>query len=324
MAKPMKYHPHDSVLFCTFSIEEGLLLLSNPLCLAIIKSCLAAAQLLYPVTICHLLVQATHLHMILVVKNPDHIPSFIRHFKTESAHMLNRILGRRKRTIWCDGYDSPMVLTLRRALVALAYLYANPAKDNLVPTIENYPGFSTWKMFRSGILTEIYTRLRRFQFLPLGPKQHNLKSYQQEAHRLTRKSSEALPFTIEPNAWMEAFKITDPAQQQRINARLLERISHLEQRAATKRLKEKKSLIGRTRLIAQPLSLSYTPKRSGKRMWCLADKRSLRIAFITFFKKLMATARSVRERWRQGDISVRYPPGLFPPSMPKLANVFRA
>jgi hypothetical protein len=26
----MKYHPHDSVLFRTFSIEEGLLLLSNP------------------------------------------------------------------------------------------------------------------------------------------------------------------------------------------------------------------------------------------------------------------------------------------------------
>ena len=61
-----------------------------------------------------------------------------------------------------------------------------------------------------------------------------------------------------------------------------------------------------------------------RRMWCLADKRSLRISFIAFFKKLMATARAVRERWRQGDISVRYPPGLFPPSMPKLANVFRA
>ena len=37
MSKPMKYHSHGSVLFCTFSIEEGLLLLSNPLCLAIIR-----------------------------------------------------------------------------------------------------------------------------------------------------------------------------------------------------------------------------------------------------------------------------------------------
>jgi hypothetical protein len=59
-------------------------------------------------------------------------------------------------------------------------------------------------------------------------------------------------------------------------------------------------------------------------MWCLSDKRSLRVSFIAFFKKLMATARAVREKWRQGDASVRYPPGLFPPSMPKLANVYRA
>ena len=43
-----------------------------------------------------LLTQATHIHMILVVRNPDHVSSFIRHFKTESAHMLNRILGRKK------------------------------------------------------------------------------------------------------------------------------------------------------------------------------------------------------------------------------------
>jgi hypothetical protein len=53
MARSMKYHPHGSVLFCTFSIEEGLLLLSNPLCMAILKNCLAAAQALYPVTICN-------------------------------------------------------------------------------------------------------------------------------------------------------------------------------------------------------------------------------------------------------------------------------
>jgi hypothetical protein len=45
----MKYHPNKSVLFVTFSVEEGLLLLCNPLCLAIIQSCLAAAQSLYDV-----------------------------------------------------------------------------------------------------------------------------------------------------------------------------------------------------------------------------------------------------------------------------------
>jgi hypothetical protein len=41
MGNKMKYHPHGSVLFCTFRIEEGLLLLANPRCHAIVKRCLA-------------------------------------------------------------------------------------------------------------------------------------------------------------------------------------------------------------------------------------------------------------------------------------------
>ena len=76
MAKRMKYHPHGSVLFCTFSLEEGLLLLSNPLCRIIIESCLARAQTLCPVKICHIVTEATHVHMILVVDNPDDVPGF--------------------------------------------------------------------------------------------------------------------------------------------------------------------------------------------------------------------------------------------------------
>ena len=55
-------------------------------------------------------------------------------------------------------------------------------------------------------------------------------------------------------------------------------------------------------------------------MWCLSEKRRVRAQFIEFFKALMDKARAVRERWKRGEVAVPYPPGLFPPSMPKLAN----
>ena len=86
-------------MFCTLSIEEGLLLLANPLCESIIKTCLARASALYPVRICHVIVEATHVHMIIVVMDPDHVSEFFRYFKAESAHMINRLLGRNKRTV---------------------------------------------------------------------------------------------------------------------------------------------------------------------------------------------------------------------------------
>jgi REP element-mobilizing transposase RayT len=320
----MKYHPSGSVLFVTFSVEEGLLLLSNPLCLAIIRSCLAAAQKLYPVRICHLLVEATHVHFVVVVRDPDDIPAFLRHFKTESAHALNSLLGRNKRTIWCAGYDSPTVLTMTKTIGVIGYIYCNPAKDNLVGTVDEYPGFSTWKMFRTGQLTKLWKRIRRPQYRALTPDSHNLNGYTREAERLLNESHEIEPFTLEPNAWLEAFKITDPAQQEQINTRIIQLIRYLEVRAERKRKQQHKRVIGREKLKRQELDVTHQPNRKGKRMWCLSDNRPARIEYVRFFKKLKQEARRVLALWRMGDTSAKYPPGLYPPSMPKLANVIAA
>jgi hypothetical protein len=321
MAKAMKYHPHGRVLFCTFSLEEGLLLLANPLCKAIVKSCLARAQVLHPVRICHFIVQATHVHVVLVVMNPDDVHAFIRCFKTESAHMINRLLGRGKRTLWCEGYDSPVVLTAVRALLAIAYLYANPAKDNLEASIDKYPGLSSWNMFQSGETSSYCKRLRRPQFSFIPRDAHNLRGYTKLADTLLTESKENQTFILEPNAWMEAFGYHSSEEQTRINNRLIERVRLLEQRAARLRVANNKRIIGREKLVNQVLDVTYRPKRSGRRMWCLSEKRSVRVTFIRFFKELMHNARAVRQRWKLGDLTIPYPPGLYPPSMPKLANV---
>ncbi len=316
----MKYHPHGSVLFCTFSLEEGLLLLANSLCQAIAKSCLARANELYPVRICHIIVEATHIHLVLVVIDPDHVEAFFRYFKTESAHMINGLLGRNKRTLWCEGYDSPIVLTPMRALIAISYLYSNPAKDNLETSIDRYPGFSSWKMFQSGKLTRQWKRLRRPQFAPITRDANNLRGYTKLAADVLDASEEIQTFTLEPNAWMEAFGYYSPEQQRKINERLVARIRLLEERAEKKRLRDRKRVFGRERLLAQVFDTTYRPKRTGRRMWCLSEKRIVRVKFITFLKVLMQKARAVRERWKLGDVTVAYPPGLYPPSMPKLAN----
>jgi hypothetical protein len=316
----MKYHPHGSVLFCTFSLEEGLLLLANPLCHAIIKSCLARACQMYPVRICHIIVEGTHVHLVLVVVDPDDVEKFFRYFKTESAHMINRLLGRTKRTLWCESYDSPIILTPMRALIAIAYLYSNPAKDNLEASIDRYPGFSSWRMFQSGKFSRQWKGLRRFHFSRISKDSNNLRGYSKLAADILEDSKETLPFTLEPNAWMEAFGYNSLEEQQRLNERLLARIRLLEERARRQREREKRRVLGRDRLIAQVFDPGYRPKRSGRRMWCLSEKRSVRVQFIQFFKELMRKARAVRQRWKLGDITVAYPPGLYPPSMPKLAN----
>ena len=317
----MKYHPNKSVLFITFAIEQGLLLLNNPLGHLIVKSCLARALYLHPVKICHLLVEPSHIHLIAVVVNPDDVPSFIKCFKTESAHYINALLGRNKRTVWCEGYDSPVVLTYLRALVAICYLYSNPAKDNLEESIDAYPGFSTWRMFKNERHSVACEWLHRPQFKLLTKDSHNLRGYTKRAEQIAREATEHHEFTIEPNAWMEAFGFTDPVRQQYLNKTILERVRKLEKRAAAARIKDKKKVIGANRLINQRFDVTYLSNRRGKRTWCLSEKRSVRMTFITFFKELMDQARQIRKKWIQGDFSIPYPAGLHPASMPKLANV---
>lgn len=316
----MKYHPNKSVLLITFAIEEGLLLLSNPLCEGIIKSCLASALQMHPIRICHMIVNTTHLHLIVVVMNPDDVCGFVRYFKTETAWRINAILGRSKRTVWCEGYDSPIVLTPIRALMAISYLYSNPAKDNLEVSIEKYPGISSWKMFLKGKYTKTWKWLRRPLYEELPRDSHNLRGYTKEAARIASLSKITNQFTIEPNAWLQAFGMTDAAEQDSWNRLIIDRVRALERRAERKRIREKKTVIGRERLIQQKLNTTYRPKRKGKRMWCLSEDRQIRINFINFLKDLIYKAKEIRKRWKLGDFSEPFPLGLYPPLMPKLAE----
>ena len=48
--------------------------------------------------------------------------------------------------------------------------------------------------------------------------------------------------------------------------------------------------------MAQVFDTTYRFQRTGRRMWCLSEKRSVRVEFIRFFKTLRYKARAVRER----------------------------
>jgi len=256
----------------------------------------------------------------MVVDNPADVPAFSRHFKTESAHLLNNILGREKRTVWCEGYDSPIVLTPARTMVAIAYIYSNPAKDGMEDSIERYPGFSSWRMFQQGEHLKKWKWIRRPAVHALPKDSHNLRGYTKEAQRVLNQATIEHNFQIEPNAWMEAFGITDYGEQAKLNVAIVAHLRTLELRARAYRTLTGRRPLGRERMLQQKLDTYYRPKRTGMRMWCLAEKRSLRNAFIDFFRELMARARRISFKWRLGDFSESYPLGLYPPSLPKLAE----
>lgn len=294
----------------------------NPLINLLLLSCLTKAQSHHPVSVSHFNVEATHIHMLLYVSNPDDVKGFMERFKTESAHAVNRLLGRRKRTIWCEGYDSPVVLDLAAAVRRVVYIYENPAKDFLVDSIDLYPGLSSWKHFRAGVTKfKSYLIPRNYiRALPVGPVPQQL--YKNEARLLKHDKLEAT-FRIEPNAWMKAFGITEKQEQEQINELIVSLLKEREQQYREERAKEGRSVIGAHRLALQKPGTPYTPDRKGKRTICVAEDGELRRRFIAAMKGIFAEAKSVLAEWRRGRF-LPYPLGVYAPSWPKVAEPFGA
>lgn len=320
MPRPRKIICNNTVLFITTSVEEGFMFPLNPLTELVLLTSLAKAQALHPLEVCAFLFEPTHAHFLVRVDNPDDVRGFMERFKTESAHAVNRLLNRPKRTIWCEGYDSPIIPTIEAVTQKLVYIYEQPSKDCLEDSIECYPGLSSWDAFRSGRTTwkTVFVPRDGFSALPPGYLTH--ASYRALVRKISRKRKRA-SFTISPDAWTKCFDIT-PNELEEVYEDLCSRLREKEKEHRAWRAQAGQALVGARTLSLTPIGAPYTPRsRDGLRMYCHCEDRAVRQEIITWIKTLIADGQEVYERWKRGDYSLSYPLGLYPPAMPKIAEI---
>ena len=321
MSSLPKFILNGTAVLVTTSIEEGLPLVVHSYMQTILLSALARAQALHKVHVCHFVVQGNHVHMILVVANPSDVKDFMGRFKTETSHAINRLMGIKKKTWWCEGYDSPILLTLNDVVKEIVYTYINPAKDGLVERIDESPGLTSWQMYNEGKHVKQCPRIRRFHIEPLESPYMTEDQHDDIDLKLRSKSRERQEFVLEPDIWMDCFGITDPEERQEINDLIKNSIREYEATLKVTREKEGQTVLGREKLIRQPIDKPYRSDRQGKRTWCICGDIELRKIFISWVKELVKLAREVYQRWKAFDFSVPYPPGLFPPCLPKKADI---
>jgi REP element-mobilizing transposase RayT len=148
---PRLLFPHTVVLV-TSRVQQGLPFVCTPLMEMILWSALVVAQNLHPIKVIGFVVMGNHVHIIALVEDPTDVESFMERFKCESAHAINRLLGRRQVTVWCEGYHSPPILTLDDLVERVAYVYANPVRAHRTDSIPPMHGllyFPTKRLLRS-------------------------------------------------------------------------------------------------------------------------------------------------------------------------------
>ena len=317
MPRNRKIYAHDWVHFVTTRITEGLPLIPCAYIEIILKSILARAAALYPVKISDLIVMANHIHLLLTVINPDHVDKFMRYFKTESGHAINRMLGRPKGSVWDEGYDAPVILDMETLIDRAVYIYANPQRAGLVPTIEEYPHFSSWQQFTTDSAQPILChKLRRpdIKKLPRNPSAAELARMEKE---LLALSSGTIEFHFEPAAAFEALGGGKEGEMTyaEYRGKILQGVRSVEQEVSDERLRFNKRFLGADMLRRQSPYKFHRPKKYGKRMICMAADKALRSKFISCFKACVDTCREVFQNWKETFQLAKYPPGFFPATL---------
>ena len=321
--KNRKYFPNRSVIFITTRVEEGLPLTPTYLNNLIFKGILARAQTLFPVRLCHYIFMGNHLHLIVIVKSAEDLSSFMGYVKGEISHSVNRLLGRRQKTIWQDSYDSPPLLMTQDLIRYIKYIYLNPIRANLTATIQEYPGLSSWEMFNGRNQREFCTHVRRTAVPRLRVPELSINEQRRMAGQLAAKCEQQHELVLEPFACFAEMQDYDGSSDAEVRERLLAEFEREARELRAEHAREGKGYIGATALRRQSMLRAHTPEKFGKRMICICSDLEMRKRYIEHFRALAREAALAFQAWKKGIFSRTIPPGMFAPRMPCLASALR-
>ncbi len=291
----------------------------------IIESAMARAQRDDKIEICDYVWMGNHVHMLFVSRDAQACVNFYQEVQKKICESMKRLLGLPRLNIWEGDPVLMEILDVEAVIERKAYLYANPARADLVDKISDYLGVTTWDAFLSSMSvdTEI-SRLVPWIQLPTIRKLPSRKlSEVQDLHfarglRLAAKNQHVLK--VRPNGWMNVFGIKDENEVAEINQRIKERIAEKEEAARQVRKEKGKTVIGKWALARQAILMPHTPKKRERRIFVYSSIKELRIAYIKAHNEICEVCVECYRRWRFGDCSTPWPPGTFCPALGVFAS----
>ena len=149
MPRTGRYIESGEVYEICFRAQESLPFVAYKCLNYIIQCVLARVQRDDKVILCHDIWNGSHPHLIVVSKDAQQLVNFYSEIQKKITDILKRLLGLEYLEIW-EGACSVIKLgELDTVIDRIAYLYANPAQDDLEDSIEKFPGASSWKDFQS-------------------------------------------------------------------------------------------------------------------------------------------------------------------------------
>ena len=309
MPRNRKLFINKTVLFITTRTLEGLPFIPSPVWNTTLWSILAKAQQTHPVKVCHFVFMANHLHMLVVVEDPENIPKFMAWVKRESAYAVNAMAGIKKRNVWEEGYDSPVLGTPDDVIERIAYIYLNPVRAHQCDRVDSFKGVWSWGLFANNDVEIECRDLRRSTY----PSKDALLENSELADEIT--------FHLKSDAWYECFGISCEKEIEQMNNQIIKMINDIEDQIRKEgSFQRHREMLKNKR---EKWDKEYRPKKYGKRSLIICSNKNKKIAYLDFYRRKSQLAKKSFDDFDPGgDLASLIIPGMFFPGMMLLSNVF--
>ncbi|HKI05898.1 MAG TPA: transposase [Thermoanaerobaculia bacterium] len=270
----------------------------------IVVGVLARAQRKYPIRCCFFVFASNHFHLLLDVDDAQQLASFMRFLNSNLARELGRLVGWRDK-IWARRYQAIVVSGEESAQIdRLRYGLSHGVKEGLVEKASEWPGVHCVRALVDGEAVEgtWFDRTQEYAARRRG----------EDFDRLRYATTEVL--TLSP---LPCWKDLPEETRKRLIAEL---VVEIETEAAARREQSGSQVLGVEAVLGQqPLDHPRRSKKSPAPLFHAATK-AVRRELYEAYGWFVAAYREAAEKLRDGDRTVTFPLGSFPPALPFAAG----
>ena len=311
---PRVFRENSCYEYCTRA-EHGIPFPSNLTSTTLISGTLARSFTAHSVDLFHGVYMGNHCHLVVSPKRPDSFHLGYGQVNKQLTDALKMLLRRPKLRVWEERAYPIFMPNFEDVLQKIVYAYSNPSKAGLCDTIDEFPGFSTWKPFlecelRVDAEVRVPSTWVRMSDLPALPESRRLSVKEDKEFAATlHERGEPTELVIRPYAWLSYYGITKEKDIANVRAVIIRRVRINELVARKQREKAHREVIGVEKLITTRFMRSHTPeKHSSRRIYLHAGDKATRLYWLAKFKEIFRAYAEARRRSR----TVR-PEGTFPP-----------
>ena len=295
---------------------------SNLTSTTLISGTLARSFTAHSVQLFHGVYMGNHCHLVVSPKRPDSFHLGYGQVNKQLTDALKMLLRRPKLRVWEERAYPIFMPKFEDVLLKIVYAYSNPSKAGLCDTIDEFPGFSTWKPFLDCELkvdaeVRIPTTSVRMRDLPALPENRRLSVKEDKEFAASlHERGEPIELIVRPYAWLSFYGITKEKDIAQVREVIIRRVRWNELVARKLREKARREVIGVEKLITTKFMRDHIPKeRSPIKIYLHARDKATRLYWLAKFKELFLAYAEARRRSRtvrpEGTFSPGFPPSVF-------------